>query len=321
MLRKSSTKPASRAAADPAAQPDSTADPFHGGGLHIPRSRGAVSGLLLVIAGLWGAAIPFVGPAFDFGLSPDSTWHWNTARFWLSVLPGAATIVGGLLLLVAADRVRTSMGAWFAIVGGAWFVVGSTLADELNIGSPGTATGGTGIRALKELTYFTGLGAAILFLAALALGRLSVRSVRDVRAAQRREVELEAERRRQEAYAARQRAELQARQDAEAAAAARRDDARSAATSSDQGRAEPTGAEYSQAEYSKHAANPSRTRWSDSGAAQGGAATAGREPGQPGYGADSEPSAPDTAPSAPSNYAPSDAERPQKHGLFHLHRR
>jgi hypothetical protein len=36
-----------------------------------------------------------------------------------------------------------------------------------------------------ELTYFYGLGAVIIFLGALALGRLSVRSVRDVAYTQR----------------------------------------------------------------------------------------------------------------------------------------
>ena len=30
--------------------------------LQVPRSRGAVSGLLLVLLGLWGALIPRIGP-------------------------------------------------------------------------------------------------------------------------------------------------------------------------------------------------------------------------------------------------------------------
>ena len=42
-------------------------------GLRMPRSRGAVSGLLLVILGAWGALIPFVGPHFNFAYTPDRT--------------------------------------------------------------------------------------------------------------------------------------------------------------------------------------------------------------------------------------------------------
>ena len=38
------------------------------GTLHMPRSRGAVSGLLLLILGAWGALVPFIGPYFHFRL-------------------------------------------------------------------------------------------------------------------------------------------------------------------------------------------------------------------------------------------------------------
>ena len=40
-------------------------------------------------------------------------------------------------------------------------------------------------RAALELAYFSGLGALIVFLGAIALGRLSVRSKRDIAYAQR----------------------------------------------------------------------------------------------------------------------------------------
>ena len=77
------------------------------GALTMPRSRGAVSGLILVILGAWGALIPFVGPHFNFAYTPDRDWAWTTARGWLEVLPGAATVVGGLLLIVAGNRISS----------------------------------------------------------------------------------------------------------------------------------------------------------------------------------------------------------------------
>ncbi|MDI9918487.1 hypothetical protein [Rhodococcus sp. IEGM 1379] len=153
----------------------------------VPRSRGAVSGILLILLGLWGALIPFVGPYFSFAFTPDHAWTWTSGRGWLEVLPGAAAAVGGLLLVVSRHRVVAGLGAWLAVVGGAWFVVGTTLAPVLHIGDPGSPTAARpGIAAVQQLAYFDGLGAVILFLGAAALGRLSVRSHRDVRRAQRR---------------------------------------------------------------------------------------------------------------------------------------
>lgn len=157
-----------------------------GGRLQMPRSRGAASGFLLILLGIWGALIPFVGPYFDFAFTPDQEWTWTSARGWLEVLPGAATVVGGFLLMTSANRATAMFGGWLTVVAGAWFVIGRALAGPLGLGNPGTpvATGDTK-RVWLELTYFYGLGALIVFLGALALGRLSVRSVRDVEFAQR----------------------------------------------------------------------------------------------------------------------------------------
>lgn len=157
-----------------------------GGRLQMPRSRGAASGFLLILLGVWGALIPFVGPNFDFAFTPDQAWTWTTARGWLEVLPGAVTLAGGLLLLVSRNRATAMLGGWLTVIAGAWFVVGRALAGPLGIGDAGTPVTATETKSVwLELTYFYGLGALIVFLGALALGRLSVRSVRDVEFAQR----------------------------------------------------------------------------------------------------------------------------------------
>lgn len=148
--------------------------------MRIPRSRGAVSGVLLVILGAWGALAPLIGPYFDFTVGSESTWNLTTAIFWLSVVPGAAAVVGGLILLWSVNRATAGLGAWLGIAAGAWFVVG----DEL-IGPDVT-----GASTFEHLTAVDGLGVAIAALAAFALGRLAVRSVRDVEL--EREVELAA---------------------------------------------------------------------------------------------------------------------------------
>jgi hypothetical protein len=152
-----------------------------GGRLGMPRSRGAMSGLLLILLGAWGALIPFVGPYLDFSFTPDQAWLWTDARGWLEVLPGAVAALGGLLLLVSSNRATAMLGGWMAVIAGAWFVAGRVLAGPLGIGEVGSPVAGDATKsAALELAYFYGLGALIVFLGAAALGRVSVRSVRDV---------------------------------------------------------------------------------------------------------------------------------------------
>jgi hypothetical protein len=157
-----------------------------GGRLRMPRSRGAASGFLLILLGVWGGLIPFVGPYFDFAFTPDQEWTWTTARGWLEVLPGAATAVGGLLLLASRNRATAMLGGWLTVIAGAWFVVGRALAGPLGLGEVGTPVALTETKRVSlELAYFYGLGALVIFLGAIALGRLSIRSARDISYAHR----------------------------------------------------------------------------------------------------------------------------------------
>jgi hypothetical protein len=156
--------------------------------MRVPRSRGAVSGLLLILLGAWGALIPFIGPYLDYSYGTDQSWHWTAARGWLEVLPGAVTAFGGLLVLISANRIRGSLGGWLAALAGAWFVLGQTLAPLLHLGNIGQPLSQTNRgRAAAQVGYFYGLGVVILFLAAFALGRLAVVGLRDLRAAERDE--------------------------------------------------------------------------------------------------------------------------------------
>src|ERR1700712_2426661 len=131
-----------------------------GAGMRVPRSRGAVSSLLLILLGAWGALIPLVGPYVHFGFTPDSAWHFSSGRFWLEILPGAVAALGGFLLLTAANRVTTSLGAWLGVAAGAWFVVGTQLGTLLNLGGVGSpiATSKFG-KAMQFLLLFDALGA------------------------------------------------------------------------------------------------------------------------------------------------------------------
>ncbi|MEN4479877.1 hypothetical protein [Mycolicibacterium cosmeticum] len=164
-----------------------TGTPARTGRLAIPRSRGAASGFLVMILGAWGALAPFIGPYLHFAYTPDQAWTWTAARGWLEVLPGAVAILGGLLLLTSGNRATAMLGGWLAVAAGAWFVIGRSFTATLALGDIGAPATGLDSQQvlLLELTFFTGLGTLIAVLGGMAVGRLSVRSVRDMSYARR----------------------------------------------------------------------------------------------------------------------------------------
>ncbi|MHB8491541.1 MAG: hypothetical protein ACYDA6_04905 [Solirubrobacteraceae bacterium] len=45
-----------------------------------------------------GRPDPVCGPYFNYGFTPNATWHFSLNRLWLDVLPGVAVALGGLRL-------------------------------------------------------------------------------------------------------------------------------------------------------------------------------------------------------------------------------
>jgi hypothetical protein len=150
--------------------------------MRVPRTRGAVSGLIIALLGAWGALVPFIGPTFGYSIGPDDAWNWTNGRLWLSVIPGAVAVVGGLMLMLSARRPTASFGALLGVLAGAWFVVGSTVSQLWNDGvsQAGIVHGSNTLQVFELLGYFLAPGVLIVYFAAAALGRLSVRSVRDI---------------------------------------------------------------------------------------------------------------------------------------------
>jgi hypothetical protein len=152
--------------------------------LQMPRSRGVISGLLLIILGVWGALIPFVGPYLNFAYTPDHEWTWTAARGWLEVLPGVTVMAGGLLLVGSGNRATAMLGGWLATLAGAWFVVGGAFAPTFGIGDIGHPVAPSEARrAMVEVCYFSGLGALIVFLGGAMLASVSIQHARDVKPA------------------------------------------------------------------------------------------------------------------------------------------
>jgi hypothetical protein len=125
--------------------------------------------------GVWGALIPFVGPYFDYQIGTTETWDWSSDRFLLSVLPGAAAVLGGLIMLFSTRRSVASFGGLLALAGGLWFVVGPSMSMLWNDGAPatGAAIGDTGTRVLEWIGFYYGTGGLITAFSAYGLGFLA----------------------------------------------------------------------------------------------------------------------------------------------------
>jgi hypothetical protein len=153
--------------------------------VRIPRSRGSLCGLALVLLGGWGGVAPLAGPSFGYGFTPDRAWDFTHGRLYLSVVPGAVVLLAGLIVLVTRSRAIGSVCALIAALGGAWFIAGAALVRLLPAGqatsiSAGVPIGtGTSTIVLTGLTFYAGVGALIVFFGALALGRFSIAAYRD----------------------------------------------------------------------------------------------------------------------------------------------
>jgi hypothetical protein len=143
--------------------------------LRVRRSQGAIVGALLVLLGIWGALIPFVGPYFHYAYTPDRTWDATAGRMWLEVLPGAVALASGLVVLLSRLRPLAALGACLAALAGAWFAVGGAVAGHwASLPTAGQPVGSGTRVMLEQIGFFTGLGVVIVFVAAAALGRLTV---------------------------------------------------------------------------------------------------------------------------------------------------
>lgn len=143
--------------------------------LAIRQSRGLVSGLALILLGIWTGLIHFVGPYFDYQAATAGVWELTWDRVWFGVVPGVAAIVGGAMLASARDRATGSLGAWVGLAAGVWLVVCLTLASLWQTAGAGTAA----LTMPEQIGIFYGLGVVVTALAAFAAGRMTVRSVRD----------------------------------------------------------------------------------------------------------------------------------------------
>ncbi len=141
--------------------------------LRLPRTTGALSGILVIALAIWGGLIVFVGPYFHYAFGGYQTWHFTSQRLWLEVLPAVVALIGGFLLLTSSSRTGGLLGGWLAVAAGAWFVVGPvvSLLWHHTIYAIGTPAGGNTRQMLEWIGFFYGVGALMIGLSAFAMGR------------------------------------------------------------------------------------------------------------------------------------------------------
>ena len=141
--------------------------------MRLPRTTGLLSGLIVIVLGVWGALIPFIGPYFHYAFGNFDKWHFTTNRLWLDIVPGVVAVIGGWMLFTGSRRKSGIIGGWLAIAAGVWFAIGPAVSLWWHAaGSPiGAPVGGHFRQSIELIGYFYGLGVAIVGFAAFAMGR------------------------------------------------------------------------------------------------------------------------------------------------------
>ena len=64
-------------------------------------------GLTIALLGMWVLFVPLVGPYFDFGFYTEETWQFSEMHWTLSIPPGLAAAIAGVLMILP-----TRIGGW-----------------------------------------------------------------------------------------------------------------------------------------------------------------------------------------------------------------
>jgi hypothetical protein len=159
------------------------------GMLHTAGTRGAVTGVVIAVLGLWSVLVPLVGPYFGYALSPAGPWTTPWAALWLQIVPGVVLLLCGIVLTLTRVRLLGLVAGVLAAAAGVWLAVGFALWPWAPGG--GARVGGVaatdGVSAAELIGMAAGLGAVVALLAGLAIGRFPVRGTRDVGAAHRQD--------------------------------------------------------------------------------------------------------------------------------------
>ena len=127
-------------------------------------SAGTIAGLVLVPLGAWVALVPFL-----FG---GWAWEWELGRFLLTTVPGAAAMLGGLIMLIG-QKPALKVGGGLALAGGLWLLVAPVVHAVFGGHELGTLAGGESVRLLQWMPFFFCAGALVSLVSAYGLGLIA----------------------------------------------------------------------------------------------------------------------------------------------------
>ncbi len=116
-------------------------------------------GLFTVLFGGWAGIVPFVGPLFGYGATGTGAFFWDLAHALLWLVPGAASVLTGLVLATQAPGVsagaasgRPLLVGFVTVLCGAWLVTGPFAWPVLEGAQPYMVAA----TPLRELSYWIG---------------------------------------------------------------------------------------------------------------------------------------------------------------------
>jgi len=134
-----------------------------------------VPAVLLMALGAWVFVAPLVGPYFSFGFDTSSKWQFSNDHWLLSLAPGIALFVAGLLMTVRSRAIGWLAGL-VAVAAGVWLVIGPTLHATWSSHVFAPLPGSEWRTAARWIADFYGPGALAIYLGAQAQGLLERRS-------------------------------------------------------------------------------------------------------------------------------------------------
>lgn len=130
-----------------------------------------VPAVLLMVLGAWVFLAPLVGPYFSFGFDTSTHWRFSQDHLLMSLIPGVAIFVGGILMMTRSRAVAW-LAALLAVAGGVWLVIGPSLHQTWSTTGFQPMAGGSWKTGLRWIAYFYGAGALAVYLGAQAQGLL-----------------------------------------------------------------------------------------------------------------------------------------------------
>ncbi len=130
-----------------------------------------VPAVLLMALGAWVFFAPLSGPYFSFGFDTSTHWRFSQDHVLMSLIPGIAIFVGGILMM-KRSRAVAWLAALLAVAGGVWLVIGPSLHETWSTTGFQPMAGGSWKTGLRWITYFYGAGVLAVYLGAQAQGLL-----------------------------------------------------------------------------------------------------------------------------------------------------